>query len=664
MLPRFANGIRGSFLISPIWWLVGLLASTTLVYVAGLQGPFLFDDPPNIIQPINAWLSGQIGWRAIVLGNDSGLLHRPLSMLTFLANAATTGLAVLPFKATNLAIHLLCGGVIYALISRLLQRDPQLRSHFAGAALCVAALWLLHPMQVSTVLYVVQRMAQLSSLFMLLALLIYVQGRVRFEQGHTRNALVLLFVLLPTATLAAAFSKENGALVPLLCGVIELGYFRPAAQTTRPRAVKLFFVTFLALPTLAVFYRYGLHPQRLIDGYQGRLFTLGERLLSEPRALMDYMGALLLPRGPVLGVYTDDFSVSHGLLDPPSTLWAIMGLVVLIAAACWSRTRIPAFFTGIGLYLVGHAMESTVFPLELYFEHRNYFPSVGFFLAVVGLAAWLLPRILKRSDQPARLRRLLGFSVATLFVLLSAATLARAAIWSSWPLLAAQGAGQHPQSMRAQLDHANMLQIQGRYAEAQQVFDHMQQMNNPAARHAGIIDSVALQCMAYGKTSTEAVARISTIAGSKLQLAEMLAFENLGNYLQSHDCARLEKAQLAALIVSVVDAAPQPATLTQLWRSRFIAAQLYTKSGMLAKAQEQTAFAWMTGAADPAVGVYLANLYYLNGDLASARLVLADASKHIKPWDRRNLELIAALQQKFEHAKGNANGADAKAASR
>jgi hypothetical protein len=654
-LPRTIQ-VRGIFFVHPLVWLAGVLLVTNLSYLAGLEGPFLFDDPPNIIQPFNAWLSGQIGWRAIAFGNDSGLLHRPLSMLTFLANVATTGLAVLPFKVTNLAVHLFCGGVIYALMSRLLQRDPQLRTHGAGAALCVTAMWLLHPMQVSTVLYVVQRMAQLSSLFMLLSLLVYVQGRVCLERGLTRNGLARLFLVLPITTLAAIFSKENGALVPLLCGVIELGYFRPSAQTSRPASVKLFYLAFLGLPTLAAFYLYGLHPQRLMDGYQGRLFTFGERLLSEPRALMDYLGALLLPRGPALGVYTDDFVASTGLLDPPSTLWAILALVALISVAFWSRARIPALFTGVGLYLAGHAMESTVFPLELYFEHRNYLPSVGLFLAVVGLAAWLLPKILSRSSRPARLRRLLGLGVGLLFALLSLGTFARASVWSSWPLLAAQGAQQHPQSMRAQLDHANMLQIQGRYAEAQQVFDHMQQMDNPAARHAGIIDSVALQCMAYGRTSAEAVARIPSIAGSKLQLAEMLAFENLGNYLQKHDCTNLTKPQLAMMIVDVVDTAPQPGVLTQLWRSRFVAAQLYTKSGLLAQAQTQTAIAWMTGAADPAVGVYLANLYYAQGDAASARIVLADASKHVKSWDQRNLALIAELKHQFEPASAADGG--------
>jgi protein O-mannosyl-transferase len=152
-------------------------------------------------------------------------------------------------------------------------------------------------------------------------------------------------------------------------------------------------------------------------------------------------------------------------------------------------------------------------------------------------------------------------------------------------------------------------------------------------------------------TTPDAIAHIAAFAGAKLQLSEMLAFEYLGRYIEKHDCKGLGKDQLAALIAHIVDAAPQPAGLNQLWRSRFIAAQLYLAAGMLPNAQEQDALAWITGAADPAIGIHLANIYYLEGDKTSARLVLADAIKQIKPWDQRNLRLVRELTQQFENGQ-------------
>ena len=539
--------------------------------------------------------------------------------------------------------------MIYALLSRLLARDPQLSARARLAALLVTALWLLHPMQVSTVLYVVQRMAQLSTLFMLLALLAFVLGRLAFERGRTRPALAYLFLGVPATTVAAMLSKENGALVPLLCAVIELGYFRATATTPRPRAVQAFFGLFLLMPGALVAGWYMFNPMRLVDGYDTRLFTLAERLLSQPRALFDYIGALLLPRGPMLGVYTDDFVVSRGLLDPPGTLFAILGLIALVVVALGVRSRIPALFTGIGLYLAGHAMESSIFPLELYFEHRNYLPSVGIFLALAGLVGWGWAHLPHQDDQP-RARRLLTMGMAGLLAVLSLATLARASVWGSWPALAEQGARQHPNSLRAQLDYAQTLMADGKHQEVRQVIEYMATIPNPAAHHFAALDTLLIDCVEYGQVQPEAIARVTDIAGAKLQLAEMLAFKVVSDYLRTHECKGLSQTEMANLIVGIVDAAPQPATLHQIWGSRFDAAELYLRSGHPQQAQHQAALAWMTGAAEPPAGVFLANVYYLNGDPASARIILADVRKRIAPWDRRGHKLIAELELKLGDA--------------
>lgn len=646
-LPRLAQCGRG-FLLRPAIWLGGVLLLTALLYVPGLHGPFVLDDMPNIVQPMQAWLAGLTGWRDIVLGNHSGLLHRPIAMASFLANAATTGLAVWPFKVTNLAIHLACGVLVYLLLAKLLTRDPRLRARAKVAALAVAALWLLHPLQVSTVLYVVQRMAQLSALFMLAGLVAFVHARCRLIEGRSHSGMALLWLGVPLATLAAMFSKENGALLPLLCGVLEWGYFRSSATDKRPRNMVAFFAIFLLLPALFVLYWYGLHPERLLGGYAGRTFTLGQRLLSEPRALMGYMGDMLLPRGLSMGVYTDDFFASRGLLNPPSTLFAILGICALVVAAWWSRRAVPAFFTGIFFYFAGQAMESTVFPLDLYFEHRNYLPSVGFFLAIVGVAAWLAPKLLARSDHAPAMRRVLQGAVVAVFALLSAGSYACSLTWSSRSSLAAQGAREHPQSMRAQLDYADVL-LQGHDVVAtRHVFVHMLDMQSPEARHVGAIDLVALDCITDARASHEDIRRMGAFAGAKLQLGEMRAFENLGERLQAHPCENLDPAHLADIIVSVVDAAPQPPQLTPIWRSRFVASELYVKAGELKQAANQAAMAWATGAADPAVGLYLSAIYLAEGDKASARAAVQSARKRIQPWDRRNLKLLGELDRKLQ----------------
>ena len=185
-----------------------ILALTALVYVPGLTGPFVFDDTPNL-RPLQDWLNGVASWKEVLLGNRSGLLGRPLSMLTFIFNAKLFGMAPFSFKLTNLVIHLACGGLIYSLLHKLLSRDSQLAQHAAWVALAITTVWLLHPLQVSTVLYIVQRMAQLSTLFIVLALLAYVRGREALEQRRLRTGFAMLFVAAPAITMLGFLCKTQ-----------------------------------------------------------------------------------------------------------------------------------------------------------------------------------------------------------------------------------------------------------------------------------------------------------------------------------------------------------------------------------------------------------------------------------------------------------------------
>ncbi len=622
-------------------WLVVVLAITVLIYLPGLSGPFLFDDPQNIVGPIEAWLNGRTVWQEVVFGNRSGPLGRVISMASFAGNAAISGLDPWSFKVTNLLIHLLCGVLIFTLLSLLLQRDPLMGRRAKLWALFVAAIWLLHPINVSTVLYVVQRMAQLSTLFMLLALICYVYGRLCLLAGQKKTGLVWLFFALPACAMASILSKENGVLVPLLCLVVELGYFRVSSQEARPSSVKWFFSVFLFAPAIIFIIYCGLNPGYLSGGYQGRLFTLGERLLSEMRALMEYVGVLLLPRPPALGVYTDDFSISRGLFDPASTLAAIAAIFVILVIAVRVRLRLPALFVGISFFFAGHMLESTIFPLELYFEHRNYLPSIGIFLTIAALAAYGM----QYFDGQAGALRMLVIGFFMFLAVLAFSTFSQAIIWRSLSAIAEQGARQHPQSMRAQLDYAHELEKAGLHDDARAIFRYMTTMDSQAARHVGVINGAALECVVDGRVKPVFIDRMRLISGEKLQLAELLAFEGLGNVLHQRSCKGLDTITLAGVIRDVADAAPQPQYLTQIWRSRFVASRLFLAGGDAMEAQRQADLAWRTGVADPAVGLFLSNMYFLNGDVEAAAQVLSDVRHDLRSWDVRNSVIADELQE-------------------
>jgi predicted Zn-dependent protease len=199
------------------------------------------------------------------------------------------------------------------------------------------------------------------------------------------------------------------------------------------------------------------------------------------------------------------------------------------------------------------------------------------------------------------------------------------------------------------MDHATNLVAEGHFDEARQVVDHLATIPDPAAQHLAAIDTVLLQCLVHQKTDAISAARIGSIKGAKLQLSEMLAFELLGGVINAKPCQGLGSAQLATMIAGIVDAAPQPGTLTQLWRSRYIASNLYLAANQPIAAEQQVSLAWKTGVADPAVGMLLANLEYVNGNPTGAKQVLAEASKRTPWWDRRNQELSITLSKLFKN---------------
>jgi len=440
------------------WVLLIILLLCALVYLRGLFGGFLFDDFPNIVdRPELRALDGSLfRWLALAVSSNSGILRRPISMLSFGLDYRLFGLSPLAFKLTNLALHLANGVLLYQLARRLATRllpeacRARLEPHML--ALLATALWLLHPLNVSTVVYVVQRMDELATLFVLMGLLCYTEGRERMLRGESGPLVAVLGV--GAFGLLAVFSKENGALITAYALVIEACCYRFVAGTARERmAIKAFFVLTVALP-IALFLGYlGLHPQWLTAGYAGRDFTLYQRLLSEARILCDYLAWIIVPLPSRMGVYHDDFMTSTSLLHPGTTLAAIVFLLSLMLAAWVLRRRSPGLAFGVAWFLVGQSMESTILPLELVFDHRNYLPMAGLLL---GLVCALMPSVATYWS-----RRTIAVVCSALVLILAGSTASWANTWGDPLRLALTEATDHPYSPRAQYEAGRQIIFKG-----------------------------------------------------------------------------------------------------------------------------------------------------------------------------------------------------------
>lgn len=428
--------------------LSAIITLTIFSYLPGLSGSFVFDDIPQIAE--NRFLhldsSSLPALQAAAFSYGKG--ERPLSMLTFALNYLFYELDPFAYKLSNLLIHLANGLLLFTLI-RLLYKTPRVATSIQRdatqtnlIALMVTAAWLLHPINVTTVLYVVQRMTALSALFCLLGMLLYLLGRLRLDRNR-RLGVALILGSVCIATPLAFFSKENGILLPLYLFLIESLLFGFAVENARcRRRLKMLFLVILGVPAVLAIGFFVAHPGWILDGYGNRPFTLMERVLTEPRVLWIYIKLLLLPRLSELTLFHDDLTLSTGFLMPWTTLTALLSLVGLALGALLFRRRWPLPAFGILLFLSGHILESSVFALEIAHQHRNYLAGMGVLLVVFPLlAGW----------RPGPDRRQIGLGLAAILIgLYGVMTAISASDWSSSTRLALTGVTDHPASPRWQ----------------------------------------------------------------------------------------------------------------------------------------------------------------------------------------------------------------------
>ena len=419
---------------APAYLFLVLLAAT--IYLPGVKGGFVFDDYFSIVlnDPLTLTSLSPGALLDAAFSSNSGPFRRPLAMLTFAVNRTLTGLDPIPFKLTNIAIHAANAVLLLIVVRRILPvLTPSCATRAPALAWVIAALWAAHPINLTSVLYVAQRMTSLASTWMLLALLGYVILRIR--QIEKQEVLWIWWGAVLGCGICAILTKETALLLPLYIFVVEIVVFRFQA-TVRLRSIYYGLIAVGAIAGIAMLISAA---DIVFAGYAGRSFSPVERVLTEARVLMFYLHLICVPDLSNFALFHDDITVSKGLLVPPTTILSIAGLGALAAAAALSGRRYVAF--GIAWFLAGHVLESTVYPLELVHEHRNYLPSIGIVLIAVIAVAELLGRV--RWGGSRALTAVLAISV------FASVTASRASIWADPETQIAFQAAHHPKSARS-----------------------------------------------------------------------------------------------------------------------------------------------------------------------------------------------------------------------
>ena len=413
---------------------LGVLVLAWFCYRPALTGAFLLDDIPTLGGL--AHIEDARTASDYVLSGADGPTGRPLALLTFALQADQFDDGPPAFLRVNILIHLLNAVLLAWCLYQLASLMAVGRDRATLLATSAAGLWLVLPVLATSSLMVVQRMTTLSAFFSLLGLGGYLAIRRNID-NRPRNSLVAMTAALAISTLLAALAKESGLLLPLFILVIEATVLmRPESIEERTwRAWKLIV---LGLPSVAVFvylasrasYPEWMQARRDFDGW--------ERALTEAQILWVYVQNAVIGLPGKLGVFQTEFAVSRSLFEFKTLIAVCAWLALLSAAIVWRRRR-PLFALAVLWFLAGHVIESTVLPLELYFEHRNYLPTIG---PVFSLCAYLYLRL----GQGLRA----GLAVISVLFFLNAFLLYEfASIWGEPSVSSRYWALKYPESSRA-----------------------------------------------------------------------------------------------------------------------------------------------------------------------------------------------------------------------
>jgi hypothetical protein len=377
---------------------IALIAAVALVaYSNTFHVPFQFDDRVNITQNPNVQIK-VFTWERLeqMVRNTYKESIRVFSYFSFALNYYFGGLNVFGYHLVNFLFHIGAGAFLYWFLL-LTFNLPSLKEKYGPisykVALFSSLIFISHPIQTQSVTYIVQRMSSMAGMFYLLSVVLYIKGRL--STGRPRifyfGGMVLTYVL-------GVFSKENVAILPLFVAIYEFYFFQNL--DLNPKGKNILFALLGVLLALGVFgfVIWGPRYMQVIkEGYEYRAlssspFTMWERVLTQSRIVLYYLTLLVFPYPSRLNL-DYDFPISKTILDPPTTLISILIIAGLIGYSIWTAKKRPVLSFCILWYFGNLVIESSIFPLEMVYEHRLYLPAVGPFvlfslLVVRGIEKW------------------------------------------------------------------------------------------------------------------------------------------------------------------------------------------------------------------------------------------------------------------------------------
>lgn len=368
----------------------GLLVLLALIiYSNNYQCAWHLDDRPNITQNPNLHID-KFDLHAIkgvfTSRPDAARVYKPIPMLTFALNWYLGGGKIWGFHLVNNLVHFITAYFLFLSVQLLMQTPGSqsgLNVNPYFVALLTAVLWAVHPIQTQTVTYIVQRMAAMAAMFYILGIYFYLKARL--TPGSWPRIRFAAFCAM--CILFAVLSKESAAMLPVSLILIEIVFFPDALRFIVSNKDKMTFrlvmigAVGLVVVLVPLFLWHESILKVVLTIYDFRPFTMAERVMTETRVLIFYLSLLFLPTYQRLSLY-HHFQVSTSLITPWSTLACTSIILIVVLFAFFRIRKYPLLSFSILFFFLNHTIESSIVGLELVYEHRNYLPSLFFFLPV------------------------------------------------------------------------------------------------------------------------------------------------------------------------------------------------------------------------------------------------------------------------------------------
>lgn len=376
-------------------------------------------------------LDEQLGLNSDVI---TSFMLRPVAYLTFSINYMMSGFNPVGFRIVNLAIHIINSLLVFACIRLLLHLAPSCRKLTRYSARFIPAassfIFLLHPMQTESVTYIMQRFASLAALFYLATIwlyLVWVRGKQNgLKHGYVRwlSVVVLFFGM---------FVRESLFTAPIMIVLLEVTVLGNCLKAGLKRAVP-HLMLLPVIPFMVIMV--GAVQTNSSASFSGALNIVNyggvsavHYALTQMVVVITYLRLYLLPYGQNLDHDQTLYTLPYQLPVIGAAL-----IIVLLAGGSFllyrrnrEDVRCVLVFVGMCWYFLALAVSSSFIPqTDLMAEHRAYFASVGFIMAIICLMD-----IFRTVSGKTRISDLFVVWLIVWCVVLSVLTYKRNNMWQS-----------------------------------------------------------------------------------------------------------------------------------------------------------------------------------------------------------------------------------------